>query len=45
MRAAWTRAVEQPADWEQFYEDALSLPRAYRRLGDKPFKEKLYAGA
>ncbi|MBK8003792.1 MAG: protein kinase [Gemmatimonadetes bacterium] len=32
--AAWTRAVEQPADWEQFYEDGLSLPRAYRRLGE-----------
>ncbi len=30
----WERAVAAPADWERFWDDVTSLPRAYQRLGE-----------
>jgi tetratricopeptide (TPR) repeat protein len=30
----WERAVQLPADWERFFDDALSLPRGYQRIGE-----------
>ncbi|MEO8635737.1 MAG: protein kinase [Gemmatimonadales bacterium] len=30
----WERAVAVPAEWERFWDDVTSLPRAYQRLGE-----------